>query len=273
VIEGFLRLANLEVRRISRDRRENRIYPDWKHLFHYSQIPAEVQFYIPVDRCIDVLGFPFSGTDRDVLHPYSQAVREILADETAAYVDSWLRRYYGVYQPSCGADLFPEAKTLENYPPDTHLIPWLPLEGRLSFRQRTDRLGREYRDVRSPSNPLFGPMDDTQGNAEYVRLGQIVRSIRQKGFLSSHDRKNDITGVLLRRDDDVRFVVLGGKHRTAAVGVITPTAMIPVRLRRPIPFEERDVEVWPLVDSGIWSREAALAYFDRLFERKGAFEY
>jgi hypothetical protein len=75
---------------------------------------------------------------------------------------------------------------------------------------------------------LFGPCTDEKVELEEARLTQIVASITARGYLP--DRFGDITGYFLVRQDEFRFVVRGGKHRSAALAALGWTHL-PVRLK------------------------------------------
>ncbi|MDA3947657.1 MAG: hypothetical protein PF508_00390, partial [Spirochaeta sp.] len=177
-------------------------------------------------------------------------------------------------------------------PADTHLVPWFsgdPLT-RIEMTQRN--LEREFPGIENPRNPLFGEMDDQQGDVEYRRLVEVYESIRDNGFRPARGRHDAIQGVFLRRrDGERRFLVMAGKHRVAALAALTSGPLIapiggsgsragvhalpsriPVWLRRPGVVRELDVDRWGLVQDGFWPRDAAIAFFNRLFEGRSCFD-
>lgn len=275
MIQRLLRTRGLEIRRVSPERREGTVYPEWRSALYSSNRPTDVLFAVAVVDCVDALGYSFVDQPDGSVHPYSRSIREILEGRSAVYDGSTLQEYYAGHHANTAFDLFPEEPHLVDYPPDTHLTPWAAGWNRGTYERRINRLSREYTgdDNRgAPNNPLFGPMDERQGAAEYIRLRRIAESVMASGFIVPRRRADEIQGVLLRRGEEMRFLVAAGKHRVAAMGVVAPEQTVPVRLRTAIPVEVRDSAYWPLVAAGIWRRETAERYFDRIVRRVGCFE-
>ncbi len=237
-------------------------------LYNAADVMAS-PFVVAVTSCIDALGFSFSGDglpDGCSVHPYTRTILEYSRGRVDRYAVSSLREYYRQFQPATMADLFPEAASTPaaTLPSNTHFTPWFT--GTPDDRaERTRRaLQREFPGLPEPGNPLFGPIDDRQGEMEFVRLVEVYRSLRDKGYVLPRNRRNHIQGLVLRREGDFRFLVTAGKHRVAALSVLG-VADIPVVFRSPVIIEVRDVGAWPFVNSHGWSETAAISYFDRLF--------
>lgn len=251
----------------------------------FVAIPASLwSRRVQLAQCIDATGAVFLPSTGLSLHPYTAAC---LGNGSAPFHVSPQRSIESMQ------DLFPELRNtvsgrgLATVTPDTHLTPWF--RGTISARiAKTDaNLLREFRGVMQPRNPLFGGMVSGQSAAESQRLSAVYTSIRENGFRRARRRRDSIQGVVLKRGRDTRFLVMAGKHRVAALAALraqrdagsdgTPTDRrypdrIPVRLRHPAFVRRRDVDTWPLVASGFWPRDAALAYFDRLFEGRSCFD-
>lgn len=249
---------------------------------------------VPLSRCVDATGARFSaalvpgfvGADQcgsvPALHPYT---RRLLSGDDSTVTG----KPEGSSAPGNAAeaivltDLFPELAVTppdhpaHSLPADTHLTPWFDgdIDEQIAKTRRV--LSREFPEVENPVNPVFGTMGDHQRAIEEQRLQGIYHSIRESGFHQDRRRDDPIQGVFLTRSDgDARFLVMAGKHRVAALAAVrangneeTDTNRFPsvvwVRLRRPGVVRKRDVDRWPLVATGFWPREAAIAYLDRLF--------
>lgn len=188
-------------------------------------------------------------------------------------------------------DLFPElADTAANHPahtlpPDTHLTPWFGGDIDERITKTKSNLEREFPGIADPENPVFGGMNAAQWAIEDRRLRGIYDSILTSGFIVPRERHDAIRGVWLidgaaRR----RFLVTAGKHRVAALAAIAmdegsvedsigregSVANIPrsirVRPSRPGVVRVGNVDRWPMVRTGFWPRNAAIAFFDRLVE-------
>lgn len=241
--------------------------------------------HVLLSECVDATGAPFSGGARS-LHSYTR--RLLTAADTGAPRATAPQFATPGEGPPALTDLFPELAgtpadhPAHSLPADTHLIPWFHggIDDQIAETQRV--LKREFPEVDTPSNPVFGTMSNRQAEIEEQRLSAIYESIRDSGF--RRDRRDPIQGVLLtRRDGARRFLVMAGKHRVAALAALRANhpghaggrrlpARITVRLRHPGVVRRGDVEKWPLVSSGFWPREAALSYFDRLFDGRSCFE-
>lgn len=112
---------------------------------------------------------------------------------------------------------------------------------------------------------LQGPVVDAKGKLEYGRLIQLINSIRKYGY----DRvlaREDVTVTVIKRDDEYRFCIGHGQHRVAVLAALGYTE-IPVSLLDVIYLGE--VEYWPRVYRGIWSKSQAITYTNHLFDFDG----
>ena len=111
---------------------------------------------------------------------------------------------------------------------------------------------------------FFGPCTPRKVDLEMRRLTETVSSIRKKGYLP--DSHGHIEGYFLQRDDEYRFFVLGGKHRTASLCHLE-ARRVPVKLRKNCPrvVRREDAANWPLVRSGDIDIELARKVFDTYF--------
>lgn len=259
-----------DIRRKSSEHRDDTVFPDWKSALYESSDPGTARFLVPVSVCTDALGFRYSTVEGrlhgdKLIHPYSRTIAAYASNLHRTYEESPLWHYYREFCPDNGCDIFPEAPALSRFPADTHLTPWLA--GDIAWRLKKTRINiqKEFPAIRNPGNPMFGPVSDEQGLLEYRRLVGVYTSILERGFQLSSDRRNDVTGFLLRRNEEVRYIVTKGKHRIAAVGVADPDGSVPVSFRRAVVLDDRDIPEWPLVRTGLWSATGARAYVDRLF--------
>jgi hypothetical protein len=181
-------------------------------------------------------------------HPFVAAIRD---------GPGVLARFYGGFQPTSLAELYSLAGVDRQLGP--RQLPWLPPPR--GYRGEMG-LGPDH------GISLFGPCTDEKVALEEARLKQIVASITARGYLP--DRFGDITGYFLMRQDEFRFVVRGGKHRSAALAALGWTHL-PVRLKpgwEPVVSLETLGE-WPLVRSGAIPAPQARRVFERYFEWNG----
>src|SRR5690606_36859172 len=118
-------------------------------------------------------------------------------------------------------------------------------------------------DVDRDGSPYHGPTSRALAAIEVRRLQEIAAVLRVQGYDRAY---GDSLFYLVRRGGEFVAVKFGsGYHRTAAMAALgAPT--IPAQLRPPHAVDVVDVDDWPQVRSGLWSRVAALRYVDHLFE-------
>lgn len=111
----------------------------------------------------------------------------------------------------------------------------------------------------------YGPCTSEKIDFEYRRLVSLVMKIRCRGYLP--ERFGYIEGHFLRRGEEFRFFVRGGKHR-AAVLTYLGYDLIPVRVRQSWPrvIEAGREHEWPLVTSGDIDVNLAMQIFGRYFQ-------
>lgn len=185
----------------------------------------------------------------DEQHPFVRAIARG-REELAAFYDGFqpenLAQMYRLPEKNRGADLAPWE------------LPWLLRPRRPSRGEKG--LGQTH------GVSYYGPCTEAKIDLETRRLAGIATSIDKRGYrmpmLSAH-----IAGHFLQADDEVRFFVRGGKHRTAALTALG-FEHVPVRMRNTWPRVVcRDQAAnWPLVRSGDISASFACEIFDRYFE-------
>jgi len=94
----------------------------------------------------------------------------------------------------------------------------------------------------------FGPVTNEKIELELKRLNSARQSIETKGYLPQ--RHGDISGYFMRKGNDFRFKVRGGKHR-AAVLVHLGNETVPVRMKPGWPriIDRAYSAEWPQVRS------------------------
>lgn len=108
----------------------------------------------------------------------------------------------------------------------------------------------------------FGPVSDKKIALEARRLDDVLISIQQHGYqpriAGGYPR-----GYLIKKNQNYRFVVVGGQHRVAAmVHLGYKNIHVAFQPGWPRLINEIDCIDWPLVRNGIMSRENALEIFD-----------
>lgn len=225
---------------------------------------------VPLERCRShMLGFtvkenPFIET----LKTYSKS--------KGGYAGSLLEDYYNNFCPnSMRIVLNSDDSSLNKYHPMATVMPWgiatpeqkLPKvcvdpNATKLFSSEAKKLGLSEKD--NYGWQFFGPVSKDLGLLEYQRLTSVFNSIKDSGYLP--EQHGFIHGQFLVSDNNWVWINIGGKHRFASLAALNFTN-IPVALnsRSSALFIRRiDVDYWPNVKNGLFSRTDALNIFDRL---------
>lgn len=227
---------------------------------------------VPLEKCLGLHGSAFPCTI-DSAHPFIRTLVVHGESGVSSYENSPLEDFYLDWQPRCGAD------TVGLPPGEAHpeLAARSPFAGALPWDHRTPEeheafwraiCEMDYRDngfalEATDGWKVWGPMSPQAGEAELQRLLRIHASMRRSGYQRHAALDGDIEGQILRHGDDYRVLIARGQHRIAALAATgAPTA--PLRLF-PMTISRSDVESWPNVTRGFYSRAQALSVFDRMF--------
>ena len=111
-----------------------------------------------------------------------------------------------------------------------------------------------------------GPVSEDKIQLEVNRLYIALDSIQRLGYDRNYGPGGDIGAkFLFNEGGDWRWTISPGNHRIAIVSALGYKE-IPV-MAKSVVFR-RDVDIWPNVLSGLYTRAGALKYFDNLFEGK-----
>lgn len=164
-----------------------------------------------------------------------------------------------------------DAPFLAQEPGWFHLYPWQ--------KQNIEYRRRELNHIAYDENRSFGFYADAfeEGyhgsereekiKMEAERLYNLLQSIKDKGYQRDKSEQGDVTGTMLIDDSDEErrwaWIIGSGTHRVAVIRVLGGTE-IPVRIERVV--YRNDVSYWPAVESGVFPKEAALKFFDRVIK-------
>jgi len=222
---------------------------------------------IPVEK-IRVLDF--WGADPD--NPFVLTLREYAAGRCRQYKNSPLEDFYRRWQPfaekGCHAG--------EGHGPPWKIVgpkPQNTAAGRMQrreFREIARELGVSPEEVRG--HIKGGPVTEAFGEITFRRLTRIYDSIARDGFRPESSAARYPSGFIFANDSDHRVSIGSGKHRVLVM-IAMDWAKVPVELgppKLPVITRREEVEQWPNVQAGRFTREQALALFDEIFREKHA---
>jgi len=259
----------LELRRTGPKAHVPELYADPLAAMHIVRGGGAAAFQCPVDKIIDVQGFSASSW-----HPFT-AMLQVYRTEGRAAAHDFLMRYYDAHQPKTlaqallGFDHLPKTLVdsdplLYAYHPWTNFLPSSVLSRTRKFIEK-DNIEHGRPDLKLRHGVQYhGPVDPEKGALETERLCRIYEAMKAGGY----DRtKGDVHMVMLRRGRDVRYLTKGGGyHRTYALCALGHDWVPAQFYGVPAPIDIAEVEYWPQVQRGVWTKEEAAAYFDHLFD-------
>lgn len=141
-------------------------------------------------------------------HPFVSTLKQYKKNKNLDYRNSELFKFYNKFNPKNASQVLfetNELKSLINISKFTIVHPWnkfiIKGEKKLSIDH-----GCQY----------FGEVSKSKGQLEFRRLIKLYNKIKRKGY---HTNKQ-ISGYLLRNNNDYRFIVTGGNHRIAVLAVL-----------------------------------------------------
>jgi hypothetical protein len=191
------------------------------------------------------------------------------------YEQTSLYRYYKRVRPEKFGDLWALAgKTedigvLSSMPLDKY-VSWFPwLEPSDSLDNIVNGISTQP-DIPEWDSHAFGPMTKEAGLREVNRLYQLLVKIYNEGYCPEVNLDGFIRGYILRRGEDSKFAVTAGQHRLAVLAALDYVTCV-VKFQPGIDrvVDVLDVDNWPLVRNGLYSKQQALNIFNGIFEIDG----
>ena len=210
------------------------------------------------------------------VNPFVRTIREALKsehDSREEVIFGYLNEYYSAVQPKNGLDWYglknEDAPQLENLKAWMVPTPWSYRSVEETTKNVKKWLSEDNYQIHKSVTiddgfTFFGPVSDVKIEIESKRYAKLLESIEKKGYNRSNESDGDIEGgILINSNNDWRIIVNGGQHRAivlAALGYET----IPVRVSRNV--YEAEVNYWPNVISGLYTKKGALKLFKTIFD-------
>ena len=200
----------------------------------------------------------------DPINPLVQTVKELLSDPHIKLEETYLFKYFQSYKPKNLMEVFflnTNENNVKNFPILNHLnqytlfYPWFH-----KYPQRFLIPG------------MFGPKDISFPKLRYIRLKNLIYLIQKYDYMPGKD--DQICGYKLVNDNDYRFVITAGSHRSSVLKALNKKTYIAVKfdnLRVNKNFFEikiQNIKNWPGVSSGYMDKKEAERMFLGFFELK-----
>ncbi|MEY3480924.1 MAG: hypothetical protein RIQ71_1699 [Verrucomicrobiota bacterium] len=203
----------------------------------------------------------------DPHNPFIVTLQEYAAGRCMEYKGSPLENFYHCWQPFSGENAGDAGS------------PWRQVraqskntaEGRLKrheFREIARELGVAPGEIHG--HIKGGPVSQAFGEITFRRLARLYDSISRDGFRPESSAARYPTGFCFAHEGDHRVSIGSGKHRVTVM-LALGWQKIPVELgppKLPVVIRREEVDRWPNVRSGRYSRDEALGLFDEMFRRQ-----
>lgn len=281
IVKSVFRTVGLEVRRTAssglgakRKKEANKvlcpIFDDPLEALHFMRGGINAAFHCPLNRMIMLNGLTFGHSG---WNPFSETSRQIRSGDIEIQ-NSVLHRYYASWQPVDASNaiigLRQSCQSLKGASP--HLYYFVPWRSYSLTKVEKQVLSWFHADMRTHGFSAIsiekdgfknhGPASAELVVAEITRLRNILSTLIETGYDRNY---GEVRVWLLRRGDEVRFVNRGGLHRAAAMDALG-SQTIPANFVEPAIVDINDVDYWPQVRLGTWTRSEALSYFHHLFD-------
>jgi len=228
-------------------------------------------------KCIVLFRF---SCEKNGNNPLVNTVTDYIENEYVSYSGSKLERFFTDYTPNSVAERFNlDGKTDEGllqFPPVFTVFPWekANMKARKKFREgyvkvETGQRGREL--TLDHGWGCFGPISQERGELKMQTLIGLTKSIREKGYLRGDGPEEDILASVLINGNDYKYLIKNGTHRLAVLSALdyksAPIRVLPTSI--PAFIYRREVDYWPKVRDGLYTREQALKIFDNIFKGDG----
>ena len=216
-------------------------------------------FEVELDKCVDLYGAGYVG---DFQH-FIEVLKEYQENRELEYEDSVLKAYYDRFQPKN----MEEALFIQKGRAPRLGHGWIgyPWDWDKSLKVVYTQSPQE---TRPGGNHHFGPNTDQFGETEFKRLVPLYVILKEQGYHPELFADGYISGYLLVKGDDYRFVVTEGQHRMACLAALG-YEKIRCRFSNQPQFPHvvlwEDVKKWPQVANGAYSVNLALKVFERFF--------
>jgi hypothetical protein len=234
--------------------------------YHGTAVPSLID--VDIDKGRGLLIYPLQKT----IHPFVHSIHEAInsTDKSRSLRDT-LSHYYSCVQPSSAADWIGLPSTSNS--PLQEFAPWaltMPWSSRTPDQLKSIRENTALEENKALGHRLsiedgwhfWGPLSTIKLDIEIQRFTKLLGSMQANGFRRHNGHDGDIRAVILQKQDDWRWQVVGGEHRAAAICAFGYKTA-PVRVLQVI--NRDDVDFWPGVCNGLFTRDEALRTFDIIF--------
>jgi hypothetical protein len=226
---------------------------------------------VKVARCRAFGMKPISLDDVD--HPFVRAALAIVDGRSRDDAMDSLSRYYVGFRPTHAAAVvgLSDYHLLSGHPPLAAILPWDAFSPADQLAYMTGCIEGFYRSRKIPlevadGHAHFGPVSPRKCELEIRRLIEVYDSINRFGFDTA--RGSILASVIIDdRSSEWACQITDGLHRIAVLRALgTVSVPICVLAGDAAVVRRSEVDRWPQVVGGIFSRVEALSVFDAMLQ-------
>jgi hypothetical protein len=219
-----------------------------------------VIFRVQTDKCRDNNGFSYT----DEGHYFVETLKQYEKNRELAYEESPLKEYYDSFQPLNRRDNYLWEEGVECFPMDHGWLydPWR--------KPANPPLRKKRFETRKGGNHNIGPNTQEFGQAEFKRLIGAYEALKYGGYNPDFFVDGYVTGYLLIRKDDYRFIASEGQHRIAALAALGYDSLVCRFDLKPWTNQTvfyNQASKWPQVKAGIFTPRLAKICFEHFFRK------
>ena len=239
---------------------------------------------MPIEHCVDVRGRSFAPWGNN---HWVQCLQQYIKDGRDVLDTSVLYKYYRDYTSQCFQDeIFRYVKegTIARGKlfrcPEFYVLPWMPPSKIESNLRRIHDYLKEDPDLRTKIlSDYWGPQPKDFIKREIDVSINAFESIKMNGFCpemyrDKYDRFPYPWGVLLKKKYDLRFIIMSGKHKLAALAVMGKRRvelMFPPqyennRYNIPCVLDLDNIKRWSCVRMGVYDETQARLIMETYFD-------
>lgn len=219
-------------------------------------------FEVQVEKCRDLNGMAYN---QEGWNHFVALLQQYQNNPELKYKHSVLKDYFDRFTP-CNRQEQLFEKEDNGLPPLSEgwtLLPWMNPDGVLLNPEESPK-------SRPGGNHHYGPNSEEFGKKEFKKIIDTFTMIKRFGYHPEIFPDGHIQGYFLKDGNDYRFIVSEGQHRMAALGVLGYKVIQckhNPRFKRVVDI--KNINLWPLVKSGLYSIELAERVFRHYFESNG----
>ncbi|REL37542.1 hypothetical protein DYD21_07050 [Rhodohalobacter sp. SW132] len=217
-------------------------------------------------------GHPVFSFHPSASHPFVIAAKKaLISTKSLEIIYNELKIYYENVQPKYAAELLglnDNNNELFNYPAWTCVLPW-DIESIEQWAKKNEESiiienNRAGINIDASHGWAWtGPVSEFKLNIEAKRLHKLLKSVKKYGYKRNSNPDGDIKStVLIDENDNWSWMATTGQHRLSVLSALGKKT-IPIRVNKIVDID--DLDIWPNVTSGLYTKKEARQIFNRIF--------